>query len=79
MDMKSHHQLSGGDILRLCPLNFAASLVVIVDISGVGGDVGTVDKKIIVGDPIVFELRGYRLCLRLKEAASIRVRPLSSR
>ncbi len=32
-----------------------------------------------LGDPIVFELRGYRLCLRLKEAASIRVRPLSSR
>ncbi len=32
-----------------------------------------------LGDPIVFELRGYRLCLRRKEAASIQVRPLSSR
>ncbi len=31
-----------------------------------------------LGDPIVFELRGYRICLRHKEAASIRVRPLSS-
>ncbi len=31
-----------------------------------------------LGDPTVFELRGYRICLRVAEAASIRVRPLSS-
>ncbi len=30
-----------------------------------------------LGDPTVFELRGYRICLRVAEAASIRVRPLS--
>ena len=30
-----------------------------------------------LGDPIEYELRGYRLCLRSSEAARIRVRPVS--
>lgn len=29
-----------------------------------------------LGDPIEYELRGYRLCLRSSEAARIRVQPL---
>ena len=32
-----------------------------------------------LGDPIEFELRGYRLCLRQSEAARVRVRPSPTR
>lgn len=32
-----------------------------------------------LGDPIEIELRGYRLCLRLREASQIQVRPLPVR
>ncbi len=28
-----------------------------------------------LGDPVVYELRGYRLCLRRGDAARVRVRP----
>ncbi len=30
-----------------------------------------------LGDPVLYELRGYRLCLRRSEAARIRVQPLT--
>ena len=32
-----------------------------------------------LGDPSIYELRGYRLCLRRTEAARIRVEPLAPR
>ena len=31
-----------------------------------------------LGDPVVYELRGYRLCLRRGDAARVRVRPAAA-
>ena len=31
-----------------------------------------------LGDPVIYELRGYRICLRKKDAAQVRVKILSS-
>jgi len=33
-------------------------------------------KRAPLGDPMVYDLRGYRLCLRRSEANRVRVRPL---
>jgi Fe2+ transport system protein FeoA len=48
------------------------------------GDLGFLPKTAIrvlrrapLGDPIEYELRGYRLCLRSSEAARIHVQPVS--
>ncbi len=38
-----------------------------------------VERRAPLGDPVVYELRGYRLCLRRSEAAHVRVRPLPAR
>jgi ferrous iron transport protein A len=37
----------------------------------------TVLRRAPLGDPVVYELRGYRLCLRRCDAARVRVRPSS--
>ena len=72
--------------LRLCDLDPGGEAVVVdVDCQGPVGrrllDLGLLPETHVkllrrapLGDPILFELRGYRLCLRGVDAARVRVR-----
>ena len=46
------------------------------DLGFVRGTTVRVLKRAPLGDPTVFDLRGYRLCLRRTEADRVRVRPV---
>jgi ferrous iron transport protein A len=45
------------------------------DLGFVPGTPVTMVRRAPLGDPIVYELRGYRICLRRSEARNIRVLP----
>jgi ferrous iron transport protein A len=45
------------------------------DLGFVPGTPVTMVRRAPLGDPIVYEIRGYRICLRRSEASHIRVRP----
>ena len=47
----------------------------LLDLGFVPGTVVRVVRRAPLGDPVEYELRGARLCLRRSEAARIRVRP----
>ncbi len=46
----------------------------LLDLGLLPGTAISVVRRAPLGDPVVYELRGYRLCLRRSEAARIRVR-----
>jgi ferrous iron transport protein A len=46
----------------------------LLDLGLLPGTPVTVMRRAPLGDPVVYELRGYRLCLRRSEAARISVR-----
>lgn len=47
----------------------------LLDLGLLPGTVVSVLRRAPLGDPIEYELRGYRLCLRRTEAARVRVTP----
>jgi Fe2+ transport system protein FeoA len=49
----------------------------LLDLGFVPGTPVRVLRRAPLGDPVEYELRGYRLCLRRTEAMRIRVRPTS--
>jgi len=47
----------------------------LLDLGFVPGTAVRVIRRAPLGDPVVYELRGYRICLRRSEASHILVRP----
>jgi ferrous iron transport protein A len=47
----------------------------LLDLGFIPGTPVTVIRRAPLGDPVVYELRGYRICLRRSEASHIWVRP----
>ena len=47
----------------------------LLDLGFVPGTGVAILKRAPLGDPVVYELRGYRICLRASEASLVRVRP----
>ena len=87
--MSSAPSASGETLLSQLPPGCAATLVSLDDSGPVGRrllDLGLLPGTAIravrrapLGDPGVYELRGYRLCLRRSETDRIRVSPSSAR
>ena len=63
---------------RVRPREVLSAITTLLDLGLLPGTRVRALRHAPLGDPAVFELRGYRLCLRRSEAHRVRVDPLDS-
>lgn len=67
-------RLGIGELARLCvPAGGAEVPPRLEDLGFVAGTTLRIVRRAPLGDPVEIELRGYRLCLRTEQLASLRV------